>query len=114
MEARTPEEVEALKRDMYAKLSKRQKKYVDRIGYDKWEPFQLPNDPLDIRKNESGYTATELVHLFLRDHPGTNENYRTAVNEFAIQLLAQPERCRPLFEFCRWYDGLLKSQGKTF
>ncbi len=115
MEAKTPEQVEELKRDMYERLSKRQKKYVDRIGYAEWEPFKLPNDPLDIRKNETGYTAQELALLFFRDRSDKlPENYKTEVTEFTIQLMAQPDRCRPVFEFCRWYDELLKKQGKTF
>lgn len=115
MEVRTPEEAEALKQDLYSKLSKRQKKYVDRIGYEKWEPFQMPNDPLDIRQDKSGYTAQELALLFFRsleEEPA--ENYRSAVTEFSIQLMAQPERCRPIIEFCSWYDDFLKKQGKTF
>jgi hypothetical protein len=115
MEAKTPAEVEALKQEMYERLSPRQKKYVDRIGYDNWEPFQLPNDPLDIRRNKTGHTAQELALLFFRDHGGKiNENYKASVTEFTIQLLAQPERCRPLYDFCLWYDALLKRQGQTF
>lgn len=115
MEFKSPEEVEALKRTLYEKLSKRQRKYVDRIGYEAWEPFQMPNDPLDIRQDKSGYTAQELALMFFRElGEDVPENYRAAVTEFAIQLLAQPERCRPVVEFCAWYTDLLRQQGKTF
>ncbi|MBU1247305.1 MAG: hypothetical protein KKB70_01295 [Proteobacteria bacterium] len=118
MDAHTPEQVEALKRDMYDRLSKRQKKYVDRIGYEVWEPFQLPNDPLDIRRNETGYTAQELALLYFRDREKAglkvNEHYKSSVNEFALQLIAQTERCRPIVEFCQWYGELMRKTGTTF
>ncbi len=115
MDAKSSEEIAILKRDLYEKLSKRQRKYVDRIGYEAWEPFQMPNDPLDIRQDRTGYTAQELALLFFREQEKQPpENYRTAVTEFSIQLLAQPERCRPILEFCFWYGRLLEKQGKTF
>ena len=46
----TPEQ-EASKRKMYEKLKPRGRKYVDRIGYENWDPFMKPNDPLDIRQD---------------------------------------------------------------
>ena len=61
----TPEE-EASKRQMYESLKPRGRKWVDRIGYDKWDPFQKPNDPLDIRQDVTKRTTQQLVREFLQ------------------------------------------------
>lgn len=43
------EEQEQLKREIYERMNPRRRKFIDRIGYDEWDPFQKPNDPMDIR-----------------------------------------------------------------
>ena len=45
MDAKSSEEIAILKRDLYEKLSKRQRKYVDRIGYEAWESFKMMPQP---------------------------------------------------------------------
>ena len=50
----SPEQVAAWKQDMYDKLSKRQRKWVDRVGFENWDPFQKPSDPIDIRTDVTG------------------------------------------------------------
>lgn len=115
MEALTPAQAEEQKQHLYSKLSKRQKKYVDRIGYENWEPFQMPNDPLDIRRDDTGYTAQELALMFFRSLPeGVNDNYKSMVNEFTVTLLGAPDRVRPLMEFTKWYLELRKQIGLKF
>ena len=42
-------EEEKLKRELYERISPRRRKFIDRIGYDKWDPFPQPNDPVEIR-----------------------------------------------------------------
>ena len=41
---RLNEEQEQLKREIYERMNPRRRKFVDRIGYDNWDPFQKPND----------------------------------------------------------------------
>ena len=36
------EEREALKKAIYEQLSPRRRKYIDRVGYEAWDPFQDP------------------------------------------------------------------------
>ena len=47
------EEQEQLKREIYERMNPRRRKFIDRIGYDEWDPFQKPNDPMDIRVDPS-------------------------------------------------------------
>ena len=47
------DEQEALKLEIYERMNPRRRKFVDRIGYDNWDPFQKPNEPLDMRTDVS-------------------------------------------------------------
>lgn len=55
------------KREIYERMNPRRRKFVDRIGYDNWDPFQKPNEPLDMRTDVSKRTTQQLVNEFLRD-----------------------------------------------
>lgn len=48
-------------------MNPRRRKFVDRIGYENWDPFQKPNDPLDLRMDVSKRTTQQLVNEFLRE-----------------------------------------------
>ena len=52
---------EKLKRDLYEKISPRRRKFIDRIGYENWDPFPEPNEPNDIRTDVTKRT----VHPYL-------------------------------------------------
>ena len=54
------EEQEQLKREIYERMNPRRRKFIDRIGYDEWDPFQKPNDPMDIRVDPSKRTTQQL------------------------------------------------------
>lgn len=54
------EEQELLKREIYERMNPRRRKFIDRIGYDEWDPFQKPNDPMDIRVDPSKRTTQQL------------------------------------------------------
>jgi hypothetical protein len=108
-----PEEREALKRAIYEKISPRRRKFIDRMGYDEWDPFQEPFDPIDIRKDKTGFTAQQLADAFIRsqDAPPPPQIVQ-AVREFSITLVANPERVRGVYDFCVWYNEHLKKSGK--
>jgi hypothetical protein len=108
-----PEEREALKRAIYEKISPRRRKFIDRMGYEEWDPFQQPFDPIDIRKDKTGLTAQQLSDAFLRaqETPPAPQIVQ-AVREFAITLVANPERVRGVYEFCVWYNEHLKQHDR--
>ncbi len=101
------------KRGIYESLGKRGKKYVDAIGYDAWDPFQEPKDPLDIRTDVTQRTARQLVRRFLREHApdGAGNAYGQGVLECALGLVNKDEKFRGMFEFCIWYEQLLRREG---
>lgn len=109
----TPEQ-EALKREIYNQIPQRRRKWIDRIGYDNWDPFQKPNDPIEIRTDPTRRTTQQLVREFLWDVKP--ERYSTAYGrgalEFALGMVNRDDRYLAMMEFSLWYVDLLKREGK--
>lgn len=106
-------EEEAQKRSIYAGLSARGKTYVAKIGYDTWDPFQEPKDPLDIRTDITKRTAQQLVRKFLRERgpDGAGNAYGQGVLDCALGIVNKDERITGMMEFCAWYERLLRREG---
>lgn len=107
---------EAMKREIYEKLNPRRRKFVDRIGYDAWDPFQKPNDPLDLRTDATKRTTQQLVREFLH-HAGLNgqysNDYARGALECALGVVNKEEKYLGIYDFCVWYTELLKKEGIT-
>ncbi|NCC23795.1 MAG: hypothetical protein EOM25_01150 [Deltaproteobacteria bacterium] len=113
--AMTPEHEEQ-KKAIFERLSPRRKKFIDRIGYDKWDPFQLPKDPIEIRTDVTRRTTQQLFRDFMHETQPDNYSaaYGQSVLEFCLTLVSRDERCRGVFDFCLWYKELLDREGKSF
>lgn len=109
----TPDQ-ESSKREMYEKMKPRSRKWVDKIGYDNWDPFSKPNDPLDIRQDTTKRTTQELVREFLQlvgqSDTYSNEYARGALKA-ALGIVNRDETVRGTFDFCLWYADLLRREG---
>jgi hypothetical protein len=105
----------ALKRDLYEKMAPRRRKFIDRIGYDHWDPFQKPNDPLDIRLDVTKRTTQQLVREFLQQAAEREEqlgnDYRRGALECALGVVNRDEKYLGIFDFCLWYHNVLKEEG---
>lgn len=107
-------EQELLKRQIYDQMNPRRRKFVDRIGYDNWDPFQKPNDPLDIRRDITQRTTQQLVREFLQQAAlkGQYSNdYGRGALECALGVVNKDEKYLGIFDFCCWYAELLKKEG---
>lgn len=104
----TPEEEEQ-KRIMYGRMPERRKRFVDRIGYDKWDPFQMPKEPMDIRQDVTKRTTQDLVRDFLqhRDRATLGNDYARGVLESALGIVNKDEKFRGIYDFCLWYHRQL-------
>jgi len=104
-------EVEFRKKAIYEGLSPRRRKYIDKIGYDKWDPFLEPKDPIDIRRDVTRRTTQQLVREFLQNcAPMEYSNaYGRGVLEIALGIVNQDDRFLGMFEFARWYDAQIKN-----
>lgn len=109
----SPEEVERRKKMVFDSMSARRQQHILKQGYDKWDPFQEPKDPIDIRKDKTKRTTQTLVREFLQTRPGEAQNnaYNRGVLELALGIVNNEDRFRGMFEFARWYHELLKKEG---
>lgn len=110
---RNTEEKELHKRQIYEQMSPRRKKFIDRLGYDNWDPFQEPKEPMDIRKDLTKRTHGELINEFMKTYPDKeqDEAWRKGVGECALGIIAKDEKFQAIFDFCLWYYKLLKKEG---
>ena len=76
------------KKAIFEAMSARNQKSILKRGYDKWDPFQEPKDPIDIRKEKSKRTTQMLVREFLQTRSG--EEYSPAYG-------------RGVLETCPWH-----------
>jgi len=111
----TPEQ-EQQKRYIYDKMKPRRRKFVDRIGYDAWDPFEEPNDPIDIRMGPAKMTAQQLVSGFMKAKRTmeVSSAYREGVEAMALGATKHDEKVKAMYEFSLWYMSLLEKQGQTF
>lgn len=108
----TPEQLEEQKRVMYEGLSPRRRRFVDRIGYENWDPYQAPFDPIDLRTDALGMTTHDLLNHYFRTLPAVPDpDYMQTLSEFMVLLVMNIEKVRPILEFSDWYNAQLKSRG---
>ncbi|MDR3320745.1 MAG: hypothetical protein LBS77_07605 [Desulfovibrio sp.] len=107
-------EQEKCKREIYEKMNPRRRKFIDRLGYKNWDPFQKPNDPLDLRTDATKCTTGQLVNNFLRHAARQGEHgndYGKGAWECALGIVNNDEKYQGIFDFCIWYYDLLQREG---
>ncbi|WP_373499973.1 hypothetical protein [Desulfococcus sp.] len=107
------EEVDFRKKAVFDSMSSRRQKHIlEKVGYDKWDPFQEPKDPIDIRRDQSKRTTQMLVREFLqsRTFEGYSNSYGSGVLELCLGIINDDERYRGMFEFSCWYRDLLEKE----
>ncbi|MBR6673542.1 MAG: hypothetical protein IKL39_02305 [Mailhella sp.] len=113
-------EEEKLKRDLYEKISPRRRKFIDRIGYENWDPFPEPNEPNDIRTDITKRTTQQLVQEFVAHKKkeakrlGTedpSEAFLQGAMQAASGIVNKQDKFLGTYEFAAWYHELLKEEG---
>ncbi len=107
------EEEEKRKKTIFEGMSPRRQKHILKKGYDQWNPFQEPKDPIDIRQDKTKRTTQQLVREFL--HTKSLEEYSNeygkGVFEICLGIINDDDRYRGMFEFAIWYKELLQQKG---
>ncbi|MFQ5484966.1 MAG: hypothetical protein ACE5DO_06500 [Desulfobacterales bacterium] len=103
-------EEEKRKKAIFEGMSARSRKKILYKGYDNWDPFLRPKDPIDIRLNQERHTALEIVKEFLqtRTDDACNNVYRQGVWEICTGIINGNDRYLAMYEFSCWYQDLLK------
>lgn len=108
-------EQEEYKRALYLQMNPRRRKFIDKIGYEQWDPFQAPKEPLDMRRERTGRTLQELVRDFMRESNGANREaaWQNGAKECAMGIFQKDEKFQGIFDFCLWYANLLEKEVKS-
>jgi hypothetical protein len=101
------------KKAIFDSMSPRRQKHILKKGYEKWDPFQEPKDPIDIRKDKTKRTTQALVREFLQtmDSEEYSNAYGRGVFEMCLGIINDDERYRAMYDFSVWYSELLKREG---
>jgi hypothetical protein len=107
------EEVKKRKKAVFDGMSPRRQKHILKKGFDKWDPFEEPKDPIDIRKDKTKRTSQTLIREFLQEtsiEKYSNE-YGRGVVDICLGIINGDERYIAMLEFAIWYKELLKKEG---
>lgn len=93
---------------------RRQKHILHRVGYEKWDPFEEPKDPIDIRTDKTKRTSQALVREFLQECPMErySNSYGRGVLEMAMGIVNNEDRFLAMYDFAIWYRDLLEKEGQ--
>jgi hypothetical protein len=107
------EEEQKRKKAIFESMSTKRQQHILTKGYDKWDPFQEPKDPIDIRKDKTKRTTKELFRAFLqsRDAEEYSNAYGSGVFEMCHGIINDDDKYIGMFEFSVWYQKLLKQEG---
>lgn len=113
MDKFTPEQIEEKKKAIFDAMGKRGQKQILKKGYENWDPFQEPKDPIDIRKDKTKRTTQVLIREFLTatSHENYSNTFAQGALEMSLGIVNNDERIRGMFEFACWYQDLLKKEG---
>ncbi len=106
-------DVEERKKAVFDSMSPRRQKHIMKKGYDEWDPFEEPKDPIDIRKDQTQRTTQMLVREFLqsRNFEEYSNQYGNGVLEICLGIMNDDDKYRGMFDFSRWYAELLEKEG---
>lgn len=111
----TPDEVEKRKKVIFDSMGKRGQKQILKNGYDEWDPFEEPYEPVDIRVDVTQRTSQELIRAFLQsvEHDGYSNEYGEGAFEVCLGIINGKEKHKGIYDFCVWYSNQLEAEGKS-
>ena len=110
----SPEETEARKKAVFDSMSPRRQKHIlKKQGYDEWDPFIEPKDPIDLRTEKTNRTAAELARQFLQscESEGYSNAFGQGVWDMCLGIINDDERYKGMYAFACWYRELLREEG---
>ena len=111
----TPQEVERRKRAVFDAMSPRYQNRILKKGYDQWDPFQAPKDPIDIRRDKTRRTTQMLIREFLASRPADEYDnaYGRGAFTLALGIINDETHAKGMYDFACWYRDLLKKEGRA-
>jgi len=105
----TPEEQK--KKTIFDAMSERSRKRILAKGYEQWDPFLPPKDPIDMRGIQRRETALSLMRRFLPASPSEkcSKEYCQGAWEICLGIVGGDDRSKGISDFCCWYRDALKN-----
>lgn len=102
------------KRTIFDMMSPRRQKHILKKGYEEWDPFIEPQDPIDIRKDKTRRTSQTLIREFLhtRNMEEYSNEYGRGAFDLCMGLINDNEKYKGMFDFSCWYAELLKKDSR--
>ncbi len=109
----SPEEIKEKKKAIFDSMGTRGQKGILKKGYEKWNPFEEPKDPIDIRKDKTKRTSQMLIREFLQDVDidDYSNAYGRGALEICLGIINGDEASKGMYDFSCWYQDLLKKEG---
>ena len=116
----TPEE-EKQKRAIFDSMSPKGQKHTLKRGYDEWDPFMKPKEPLayKLKQEAKGELVTidsghELYERFFAERKITDYSaeYVKGVLEIAEGIFRDKDSYRGMYDFSCWYANWRKNKEK--
>jgi len=106
-------EEEIKKKAIFDRMSPRRQQHILKKGFEKWDPFQEPKDPIDIRQDRTKRTSQMLIREFLQGLDSNNyrNEYSSGAFEICLGIINKNEKYEGMFDFACWYAELLKKEG---
>ena len=105
---------EERKKAIFDSMSPRNQKHILKKGYAKWDPFDIPKDPIDIRMDRGKRTSQMLIREFLQERGDATEqhgnDYRRGAFELCLGIINEDEKFQGMFDFACWYKELLERE----
>jgi len=107
----TPED-EIRKKAIFNGMSPKRREKILKKGYENWNPFIQPRDPIDIRVDKNRLTAIEVVRIFLQSVKNKNHSkaYIQVVWEMCLGIFKESDRYKGMYEFSCWYQNFLNGK----
>ena len=104
-------EEEMRKKAIFDAMSAKSRKRILDKGYEKWDPFLMPKDPIDIRMDQCRETALSLMSSFLQTcpHKEYSNAYGQGAWEVCMGITGGDDRWRGIYDFSCWYRDRLKN-----
>ncbi len=109
-----PDNDDLRKKLIFDAMSPRRQKHILKKGYEKWNPFAEPKDPVDIRMDGTKRTSQTLLQEFLksRNLDAHGNDYRKGAFEICLGIINEDERFLGMFDFACWYKIELEKNKK--
>ena len=99
-------EEEKKKKEIFDAMSPKRRERILKKGYNNWDPFQKPKEPLEkFQQSDLGQAREIALQFFVEKNLDNPTNpYAQGVSEICQGVLREDEKYRGMFDFCLWYQ----------